>query len=139
MGCWCGGRWRTVRLRLINVEPYGPSEADGSCGPGHRRAMAKSPFSSLLPGDLYFQKYGHWGFGWGLSIRGEGNTNYLVRGVEVVVDGVAVGELGLTDTARLAGIDSMQACMQGGGAAGCCTHTHIYIYIYTGALPRRSA
>ena len=83
-----------VLARLKRVEGYGPE--DPANGWAHDNAVSKNPFLDMPEGALYFQKYAR-GCGWGVCIRGEGKTNFLVRAVDI--DGR--GELGMTKFARL--------------------------------------
>ena len=83
-----------LRARLLRVEMYADDEpANGST---HDAAVSRLPFSGMPKGAVYFQKYAG-GFGWGLNIRGEGKTNFLVRAVHIK----GRGELGMTKFARL--------------------------------------
>ena len=82
-----------VRARFLRVEVYGPH--DPANGLSHDKYMLERTFAEMKPGAVYFQRYAR-GFGWGMCIRGEGQTNYLVRAVDIE----GRGELGMSKFAR---------------------------------------
>ena len=85
----------SVLALLLRVEMYGPKEpANGS---EHDQHAAEEPFSTMRGRAVYFQRY-RGGANWGLCIRGEGVTNFLVRAVYIA----GRGELGMTKFARFA-------------------------------------
>ena len=83
-----------VLARFKRVEMY--ARDDPANGWAHDKAVSRKRFVRMGKGALYFQKYAG-GFGWGVCLRGEGKTNFLVRAVHI--DGR--GELGMTKFARL--------------------------------------
>lgn len=78
-----------VLALILRIEMYGPEDPANS--PDHDTNVAKQPFSIMPRRAVYFQRYRN-GRNWGLCIRGEGQTNFLVRAVEIE----GRGELGMT-------------------------------------------
>jgi len=72
------------RVRITRVECYGGDLEESASNAEHRASVKKALYNSMLPGHLYLQKYGHPGGAcWGMSLRGVGRGNLLVRAVEL--------------------------------------------------------
>ena len=72
------------RVRITRVECYGGDLEESASNAEHRASVKKALYNSMLPGHLYLQKYGHpGGASWGMSLRGVGRGNLLVRAVEL--------------------------------------------------------
>ena len=73
-----------ARARITRVECYGGDLEESASNAEHRASVKKALYNAMLPGHLYLQKYGHpGGASWGMSLRGVGRGNLLVRAVEL--------------------------------------------------------
>jgi hypothetical protein len=85
--------------RILRVECYGGNGEESAANKKHRESVTLPVYNAMRAGHLYLQQYGHpGGASWGMSLRGAGRGQVLVRAV-AHVGGDGEGELGMTEWA----------------------------------------